>query len=244
MAAADAVVTLAGTMREEIVARGIDASTVFVVPNAVGQEFVDPPLPRGPARRALRLPADAFVVGTVTTLNGYEGIDTLVEAVRLLDDPSVRLLVVGDGPQGARLRQLAAPYADQMVFTGRVPHALVREHLAAMDLFCVPRRETPVTVLVPPLKPLEAMASGLPVLASDLPPLVEQVEPGRYGWVTPAGDAHAWAHQIGVLRYAPADVQAMGDRAREWVRAHRTWGAAAQRYAEVYAVAAGTDRST
>lgn len=205
MVAADAVVTLAETMRQEIVSRGVD--TVF---------------------------------GTVTTLNDYEGVDTLVHALAELDDPGVRLLVVGDGPARSTLERLAAPLGARVVFTGRVPHARVPDHLAAIDVFCVPRRATPVTVLVPPLKPLEAMAAGRPVLASDLPPLVETVRPGEFGAVAPAGDPSAWAEQMSLLRYAPDDARTMGERAREWIAEHRTWAAAAERYGAVYAqVASG-----
>ncbi len=183
MVAADAVVTLAETMRQEIVSRGVDPARVHVVPNAVPASFLGP-VPEqvvAAARDRLRLGRRDTVFGTVTTLNDYEGVDTLVEALVVLDDPAVRLLVVGDGPARSALRRLAAPLGDRVVFTGRVPHARVREHLAVMDVFCVPRRATPVTVLVPPLKPLEALAAGRPVLASDLPPLVEMVRPGQFG---------------------------------------------------------------
>lgn len=239
MAAADAVVTLAATMRAEIVSRGVDPAKVHVVPNAVGPAFTAPLPPRGAARRAVGLPQDATVFGTVTTLNAYEGVDTLVAAVSLLDDPHVRLLVVGGGPEEHRLRRLAEPLGERVVFAGRVPHAAVRQHLAALDVFCVPRRVTPATVLVPPLKSLEAMAGGRPVLASDLPPLVEQVQPGRFGAVARPDDPVAWAEAMSLLGYAPDDLRTMGERARAWIGEHRTWARAVGRYGEVYAHAVG-----
>lgn len=233
MARAAAVVTLGETLREEIVARGIPAERVHVVPNCVSEDVAAPPPERAEARRRWGIPDGATVFGTVTTLNAYEGIDVLVEAAGRLDD-QVRLLVVGDGPEAAALRRLAAPLGERVRFVGRLPHAQVRGVLAAMDVFCVPRRATPVTVLVPPLKPVEAMAAGLPVLASDLPPLRETVRPDRFGRLAPAGDAVAWAEQMDALRYAPADVQVMGQDAREWVLRERTWTAAADRCRAVY----------
>lgn len=239
MSSADVVVTLAEAMRQDVVDRGIDASSVVVVPNAVPAAFTAP-LPDGrPLRERLGIAADDFVLGTVTTVNHYEGLDTVVEALRLVEDPTFSLLVVGSGPALPGLRALVeqAGLADRVRFTGRVPHARVREHLAAMDLFVVPRHETPVTVLVPPIKPLEAMAGGLPVLASALPPLVEIVRPGSFGDVAAAGDAASWADQIASLGYAPDQVRALGERAREFVARERTWPPAVDRYDVAYASA-------
>ncbi|GAA1149661.1 glycosyltransferase family 4 protein [Ornithinicoccus hortensis] len=234
MAAADRVVAISETMRTAIVGRGIPADRVSVVPNAVPAAFTEP-LPDGAATRAeLGFAPTDTVFGTVSTLNDYEGIDTLVAAVAELDDPAVRLLVVGDGPARSALQAQAAPLGDRVVFTGRVPHARVREHLAVLDVFCVSRRATAVTALVPPLKPLEAMGGGLPVLVSDLPPLVELVPPGRFGAAAPPGDPAAWAEEMRRLRYAPEHARTMGAQARDWVSRHGTWAAAADRYAEVY----------
>ncbi len=238
MHAADVVVTLAEAMRQDIVGRGIDPARVVVVPNAVPESFTAPLPPAGPARDRLGLPREAFVLGTVTTLNDYEGLDTVIEALRLLDDPHFRLLVVGSGPARPRLQELAEPLGDRVVFTGRVPHECVRDHLAALDLFVVPRHETPVTVLVPPIKPLEALGAGIPVLASDLAPLVEIVRPGHFGEVAAPGDAASWADQVASLGYAPDHVRALGARAAAFVAQERTWTAAVDRYDAAYALTA------
>lgn len=239
MSSADVVVTLAEAMRLDIVDRGVDPATVVLVPNAVPASFARALPDAAAARERLGLGPEDFVLGTVTTVNHYEGLDTVVQALLLVDDPSFRLLVVGDGPARSGLRSLAdrLGIGDRLVLTGRVPHDRVREHLAAMDVFVVPRHETPVTVLVPPIKPLEAMACGIPVLASDLPPLREIVRPGHFGDVAAAGDAASWADQIASLGYAPDQVRALGERAREFVARERTWAPAVDRYDAAYAMA-------
>ncbi len=240
---ADVVITLSQAMASDIESRGISAGRITVIPNAVPADFANSkdatPSRAGVGagmRARLGIPADSTVFGSVSTVNDYEGFDTVIEAMTLLHDHGVVLLIVGDGPArpGLQARAESAGVADRVVFTGRVPHAQVRDHLDAIDVFVVPRKVTPVTVLVPPIKPLEAMAVGIPVLASDLPPLVEIVRPGAFGEVAAAQDAVAWAEQMAALRYAPEHLHALGLRASEFVARERTWARAADRYAKVY----------
>ena len=238
MSAADTVVTLAESMKAEIVGRGVAADRIIIVPNAVDDIFLAEPPDAGPLRRGLGIDPDDVVVGTVTTVNDYEGLDTLVDAVAMLRDRGrqVRLLVVGAGPALSALRRRAVDrgLADAAVFTGAVPFADVRQHYAAIDVFTVPRADTPVTRLVTPLKPLEAMATARPVVASDLPPLCEIVEPGHTGAIARADDPDSLAAAIEPLLSEPAERSRMGETARRWVAQHRTWDAAARAYRDLY----------
>lgn len=249
MRQADMVIALSEAMAADIEARGISADRIDVVPNAVSVDFargsVDTSGPAGHAegaatRNRLGISAEATVFGSVSTLNDYEGFDTVIDAMAVQSDPDVVLLLVGDGPARGRLAQRAqaAGVADQVVFTGRIPHDQVRAHLAAFDVFVVPRRETPVTRLVPPIKPLEAMAVGLPVLASDLPPLVEIVRSGQFGQIAHPEEARDWTKKMAALRYAPEHRRDLGARAAAFVAQERTWARAADRYRDVYAAAA------
>lgn len=239
MLAADRVVTLSRSMRDQIVARGVPADVVDVVPNAVAADFLAVPPDGGPTRAALGIPADALVVGFSGTVNGYEGLATAVRAVLELDDQHVHLLVVGAGPALAEVRELAAPLGGRAHFTGRVPHHRVREHLAAMDLFVVPRAETPVTRLVPPLKHLEAMATGVPVLASDLPPLRETADDSVCLTLVAPDDPAAWARELAGQLSTVAELRRRGARGRDWVVANRSWEGIAEIYRVVYETASG-----
>ncbi|WP_245627903.1 glycosyltransferase family 4 protein [Actinomadura oligospora] len=229
---ADAVVTLGEAMRAEIAGRGVDPAKITVVPNAVDTGFLEPLPDASDLRAGLGLPGGVPVIGLTSSFYGYEGIDTLIDAAALLraggDD--VTLLLVGNGPERAALERRSAERGVRAVFTGRVPPSDVRRFHALLDVFAVPRRADRVCQLVTPLKPLEAMAGGIPVIASDVSALREIVEPGVTGTLTLPEDAEAWANSLGELIYSPELRMKLGRAAREWVRDERTWHAVTARY--------------
>jgi glycosyltransferase involved in cell wall biosynthesis len=239
MLRADLVVTLADVMRTEIVGRGVPEDRVVVVPNAVDEQFLGPAPDPSRLRAALGISPEEVVVGLVSNLVAYEGVGTLLEAVRLLADDGVpvRGLVVGDGTERAALQERARDLglSERVIFTGRVPYAEVRAYHAALDVFCVPRDNARVTRLVTPLKPLEAMATARPVVASRLPALAEIVREGETGLLATAGDPASWAEILGPLLYDEARRQRLGRAARTYVCAERTWSSLVRRYLAAYA---------
>ncbi|MEU3016243.1 glycosyltransferase family 4 protein [Nocardiopsis sp. NPDC007018] len=240
MLAADLVVTLGEAMRADIEARGVPRERLLVVPNAVDASFLEP-LPSGDeVRRRLGIGPDEFVVGTTTSCFGYEGLDVLLDAVASMRERGERAhaLVVGDGPELATLRDRAGRLGLEGAahFPGRVPADRVRHHHAALDVFAVPRLDERVCRLVTPLKPVEAMAGGLPVVASDLPALREIVEPGVSGELIPAGESARLADVLTNLAYSHQKRTTYGRAGQERVGANRTWTEAAYRYNQAYRV--------
>ncbi len=238
MLAADLVVTLGEAMRDEIVARGVPAGKVLIVPNAVSQEFLRP-LPDAEAlRKELGIKPSEHVVGVVSTLVPHEGIGTLLEATQLLRERGlpVRVLIVGDGPDRSALQRQAADLGlgQAAIFTGRVPAAKVREFHALLDVFVVPRTPDRVCQLVTPLKPVEAMASGLCVVTSDVRALAEIIKPDVTGALTISQDPVALADTLELLVCSPDVRRKLGDNAREWVARDRTWAHNAARYRDAY----------
>jgi len=240
MLAADLVVTLGEAMKDEIVARGVPAEKVLIVPNAVSGEFLQPLPDAADLRTALGINPDENVVGVVSTLAPYEGIGTLLEATRLLRDRGlpIKALIVGDGPERAPLQRQAAALGlrEAAIFTGRVPAAKVREYHALLDVFVVPRTPDRVCQLVTPLKPVEAMASGLCVVTSELRALAEIVKPDVTGALTMPQDPVALADTLELLVCSPDIRRKLGDNAREWVARDRTWAHNAARYRDAYAL--------
>ncbi len=236
MLAADLVVTLGEAMRAEIVARGVQPDKVIIVPNGVSEDFLQPLPEAGELRTALGLEAGEHVVGLVSSLVAHEGIGTLLEAVKILGERAIgaRVLIVGDGPERTALERQAAALGVNAIFTGRVPMSAVRDYHAVLDVFVVPRTPDRVCQLVTPLKPVEAMASGLPVVVSAVGGLTEIIEDQVTGLTFPPLDADALADRLAGLLASPQDRAALGARAREWVARDRTWAHNATRYRAAY----------
>jgi len=229
--AADVVTTLGSGMREAIIARGVPEERVFVAPNAVPMEFLEP---RDIVATRQRLGiSDALWVGSVATINDDEGLDTLIDAVALLrgDGLDVRVLIVGDGPGLAALRRHAEQSGVPLLAPGRVPVAEVRQWYDALDVFALPRRDTAVNRAVTALKPLEAQARGIPVVGSDLPAVAEVLAPGSL--LVATGDAAALAEALRSLA-DPITRGEAGERARAWVEATRTWPSVMGAYRAAY----------
>ncbi|MFI9245921.1 glycosyltransferase [Streptomyces sp. NPDC053086] len=239
MREADLVLTLGAAMKAEIVARGVPRERVLIVPNAVDEAFLAPPPDGAPVRARLGIAPYEYVVGTVGSLTPHEGIGTLLHAGVELRRRGVplRLLIVGDGPERARLQRLAARLGlddGTALFTGRVPHTQVRDFYAVLDVFAVPRTDERVCRLVTPLKPVEAMASGLPVTASDLTAMRELVEPEVNGRLIPPESPLAWADELEMVLYSHKRRLEWGAAARAMVVRERTWDRVAATTHEAY----------
>ncbi len=238
LARADQVTTICEGLKGDILSRGIDAARVTVIPNAVDVNDFRFGVEADPALRQ-RLGLDGCtVIGFAGSFYGYEGLHLLVEALRQLlpSDPTLRLLLVGGGPQEAALRQqvASAGLQDHVVFTGRVPHAEVQRYYELIDLLAYPRLPIRLTELVTPLKPLEAMAQGRVFVASDVGGHRELVRHGETGFLCPAGDASALAAAMAGILARRDEWPAIRQRARHFVEHERTWARSVARYAEVY----------
>ena len=243
--AADAVVTLGEGMRDALVAEGVDRQRIVLAPNAVDARFETEPPSRADARARLRLDPDAQYVGTVSSIVDYEGLDLLVRAVARLapEHPRLRLRIAGDGVALPGLRVLAERLGIAGIcdFPGRVAREDALWHHAALDVFCVPRRDLAVTRTVTPMKSVEASAVGRPVVASDLPALAELVEDGVTGRLFRAEDRDALVEVLAELLARPAEAARLGRAGRDWALATRTWTGNAARYRDLYSSLGVTD---
>jgi PEP-CTERM/exosortase A-associated glycosyltransferase len=235
---ADAVFTICHGLRDDLVARGHPPGKIGLSPNGVDLALFGTPPPRDEAlARALGL-ADGPVIGFIGSFYDYEGLDCLIDALPLLRTrhPGASLLLVGGGPMepALRARAAASPAAGAIRFTGRVPHAEVERYYALIDVLAYPRKASRLTELVTPLKPLEAMAQGRIVAASDVGGHRELIADGVTGALFAPDDPAACARALADLLDETGAWPAMRDRARAHVRDRHDWARNVHRYQSVY----------
>ncbi|HLK56023.1 MAG TPA: TIGR04063 family PEP-CTERM/XrtA system glycosyltransferase [Chthonomonadaceae bacterium] len=238
---ADAVVTICEKLREELAPRVGRDDRLFVVDNGVDAANFQPDTPAGEARERWCL-QDKKVIGYIGTFQPYEGLDVLINALPAIvkQDPAAHLVITGSGGEEANLRAQATEMGldNHVTFTGRVPHDQVGQLYAMADMMVYPRILTRTTALTTPLKPLEAMAMGKPVLVSDVAAMRELVQPGVTGGRFQAGNAEDLAAQCLKLLQASEERQRLGRQAREWILQERQWPTLVKRYHEIYRAAA------
>lgn len=235
---ADAVTTICEGLRRDIVARGIPADKVTVIPNAVDIDKFSAGGSADPQLKAKLGLSGSRLIGFIGSFYAYEGLDILLRAVPALTRrlPDLRVLLVGGGPQDAQLRALARQLRieDKVVFTGRVPHDQVQHYYDLLDVLVYPRASMRLTDLVTPLKPLEAMAQGRVLAASDVGGHLELIADGKTGVLFKAGDPASLADKVGDLLLAQQQWPALRAEGRRYVETERNWHASVARYKHIY----------
>jgi len=236
---ADAVTTICDGLRNDIISRGVAAEKVTVIPNAVDidkfafGETADPGL-------IMELGLDGKVVlGFIGSFYAYEGLLLLLDALPAIirDQPNVRLLLVGGGPQQQQISEKIAALnlQDYVVLTGRVPHDQVQRYYNLVDIFVYPRLSMRLTDLVTPLKPLEAMAQGRLLVASDVGGHHELIRDRETGYLFKAGDKAALAQSVLEALADQASWDEMRLAGRRYVEEVRNWQNSVANYQAVYA---------
>jgi glycosyltransferase involved in cell wall biosynthesis len=185
-------------------------------------------------RAELGLDEHALFIVSVASLIARKGVDV---AIRALADPSttarnIHLLLIGAGPERSRLGALAADLgvSERVHFRGEQTVTRVADYMAAADIFVLPSHYEGRSNVV-----LEAQASGLPVVASDIPGCRDLIESGETGLLAPRGNSAALAKAFAALA-ADAHLRArLGGNARAAIHDRGlTWKACARRYADFY----------
>jgi PEP-CTERM/exosortase A-associated glycosyltransferase len=235
---ANAVTTICEGLRREIIGRGLPQERVTVIPNAVDLErFAVGGEADAELSRALGLEGKP-VLGFIGSFYAYEGLPLLLQALPrvLAHVPDVRVLLVGGGRGEERLRREAADLGvtASVTFAGRVPHDQVPRYYDLVTVFVYPRLPMRLTEIVTPLKPLEAMARGRLVVASDVGGHRELIRHGENGLLFAAGDAGALADTVIGLLEQRDRWQTQRAAARAYVERERSWPVSVARYAPVY----------
>ena len=234
----DAVTTICEGLRSDIVARGIAEHKVTVIPNAVDIEKFSSGAGADLALAYALGLEGCLVLGFIGSFYTYEGLAVLLRALpqMLRHRADIRILLVGGGPQEAALIQLATELGvqDKVIFTGRVPHNDVQRYYDLIAVLVYPRLSMRLTDLVTPLKPLEAMAQGRLIAASDVGGHRELIRDGATGVLFKSDDPDALALKVLDLIQHPERWPALKSAARQFVETERNWKASVARYQDVY----------
>jgi glycosyltransferase involved in cell wall biosynthesis len=227
---ASGIIAITSALLESLQSRHGKIAHAAVVPDGTRLPEALPGLSEG---RADPSPARVTYVGQ---LYPWKGVDVLVEAMRCVEN--AELVVIGGLPPEAdldRLKDLATRLSlkDRVRFLGFVPPPALEAERAKTDVFVIPLLDsTTARLFTSPLKLFEAMASGRPVVASDLPSIREILEHERNALLVPPGDARALAAAVERLLRDPELSAKLAARAFEDVKAY-SWDRRAQAIEEL-----------
>lgn len=213
------IVSVANSVRDDVLRNNwaMPPEKVAVLENSVDfARFADVAVTRAEARQMLGLPLDAFVFGTVGRLAPTKGLSYLIEAFAMVkkEIPSAELVLLGNGPSRAELEQQAAMMscADSIHFLGHKDN--IEQLYRAMDVFVLSSVAEGM-----PRAILEAMAAGVPCIATQVGGIPEILPTPDIGRLVPARDSVALAGAMTDLARSPAEELAhLAQRASDRVR--------------------------
>jgi glycosyltransferase involved in cell wall biosynthesis len=227
------IVAVAGSCRDFLIEReGVAPARITLVPNAIDTAHYAPgAVPRDEARRRLGIGESARVVAGVGRLRPQKNFPLFLEVAAALAKvfPDGVFVIAGEGPDEAMLRGMARELGlgERVVFTGYVPDS--RVVYAAADVLLMPSRFEGL-----PMTLLEAMSSGLPVVASRLDGIAEVVGDGVDGFLVDGGSAEGFVQCASRLLGDSAHAAAVGAAAREAVLARYSVGRMTGEIEEIY----------
>jgi PEP-CTERM/exosortase A-associated glycosyltransferase len=238
---AKAVAVLCEGIRGDLIGRGIPSSQLTVIPNGIDAD-------RFGENNGLPAPEwrleGKLAIGFIGSFYRYEGLDLLIRAfdgVRRSFKPQggVLLVLAGGGIVETELREQVRQLgiASCVRFLGRVPHSRIASLYASLDLLVYPRRSMRLTELVTPLKPLESMAMGRPIIASDVGGHKELITDSATGLLFKADDAADLQTRMESFIRNPERALQISEQARRWVLDNRTWQKTTAGYDVIYAQA-------
>lgn len=190
-------------------------------------------------RERLGIPLDAPVIGALGRLVAKKGFGTLIEAFSAVIDahPEAYCVIGGEGDLDQELREAAERLGigERVRFPGHVGWQDTPDWLAMCDIMTVPSViDANGNVDGLPNVLLESMASGRPVIGSDVAGIPSVIDDGRNGLLCPPGDAESLAERLGLLLDDPALRRRLGEQARGDMLAAYDWSTIAERMVDIY----------
>tara|TARA_B100001142_G_scaffold245858_1_gene245422 strand:+ start:2421 stop:4235 length:1815 start_codon:yes stop_codon:yes gene_type:complete len=235
---ADHVFTITNGVKDVLLKNGINEKKISLLPNAVDTKKFKPNKRNGKIEEKFNLKGKT-TIGYIGSFTDYEGLDYLLRAAASLNKKyygQFKVLLIGDGVVLDDLKELRNKLKlnDIVHFTGRINHEEVLDYYSVIDIAAYPRKGTKVCELISPLKPLEAMAMGKAVIASNVTALSDMVKNGKTGILHEKDNVEDLVEKIGLLMSEPLMQNKLGNSARIWVNENRTWNETSKVVSEVY----------
>jgi L-malate glycosyltransferase len=226
-----AIFAVSADLRLQMIAEGLPAQRVAVIRNGIEPGSRPPLAARLAARSSLGLAPDALVVVTAGRLDPVKDLPALIDALAIVrrGQSAARLVIIGDGPERARLEQQAATLGLTSAVSFAGYRGDVRQLLAAADVYANSSIHEGISLTI-----LEAMAAGLPVVATRVGGTPEVVLDPETGVLVPVRSPAALAAALDNLLHTPGRRRAMGDAARVRVINHFSIDTMVTRYLEAY----------
>ena len=201
---ADAVISISKSIKEYLVHMGISQKKIHVVYNGVDKKWFD----------IKRTSSGSYICYT-GSLYLWKGVDTLISAMKYL--PDERLLIIGGGSRLGELKVLADKegVSGRVTFIGTVSHDKVPEYLSDAKIAVLPNILNGSTQFSSPLKLFEYMASGVPIIASDIPVFREILTDGKNAILFDPGNKEVLAKSVREITHNPEQARKMAVFARK-----------------------------
>jgi PEP-CTERM/exosortase A-associated glycosyltransferase len=234
------IAVLCNGLKSDLIQRGIPSDKLTIVWNGVNPGDFLGSEPDLETAKSLGI-AGKKVLGYIGSFYRYEGLDLLVRAVEKLvaSRKDIVLVLAGGGEMEQELRDqvLEMKLQDRVIFTGRIPHEKTPAMYSLIDIMVYPRYSMRLTELVTPLKPLESMAMGKPIVASDIGGHRELIQNGYSGILFKAGDASSLAATLEHLLNNADLRNRLAAQGSDWVRRNHSWEKTTSVYSEIYSKA-------
>ena len=213
------LIAISGGLRAYWINQGIQAERIIVAPDAVDLKEFTHPETKAIARKRLNLPLDANIALYIGRIDGWKGTETLCAAAAFLS-PEIEIVIIGGEDEQIRKMQQAYP---RVRFLGYRPYVELASNQQAGDVLILPntaKNETSAT-FTSPLKLFTYMASGIPMIASDLPSIREIVDE-RSAYLVAPDEPKALAQAISRVFSDPEHARSIALEARGLVQTY-TW---------------------
>ncbi len=237
---ANSIITLSRASKEDICKRGINANKIFIVPNGLDSEFLNYSKTYT-SNLAIqdKTVHNKIKIGFIGSLKAVEDVITLLDAVVILKKQlidNITLIIIGEGPMFSYFNNHTKNIGikEMVRFIGKVPHSEIKEYYSMLDIFVIPRVKNKMTETISPLKIIEAMGLGIPVVGSDVGGITEIIIDKVNGFLFKPQNPEDLAKVLKKLIRSKNLCKKVSDKAKIWVMENRKWENLVEIYRKVY----------